>query len=184
MRLWIQIVFEVLLNFKGSQQGCRATIEVDEKQRRRAMLTHSLELAKYTTHTRLRRETIRPPMEISETKRGRRRPLLPPVPILDLSLFVFTRALYVGTFLVSSSHSFWDNKTRGEIMEQVPACFVPWELWEAHRGHLEIYKVEYKVWRIGFGKEVGWGRLLLLFLISPSVLYEFLKLSVWIMLLN
>ena len=61
------------------------------------MLTHSLELAKYTIHTRLRRETIRPPMEISETKRGRRHPLLRPVPILDLSLFVFTRAL-LGPF--------------------------------------------------------------------------------------
>lgn len=183
MHLWIQIVFEVLLSFKGSQQRCRATIEVDGKQRRRAMLTHSLELVKCTIHTGLWRETIRPPMEISETKRGCRHPLLPPVPILDLSLFVFTRALYIGTFLVSPSHSFWDNKTRGEIMERVPTCFVLWKLWE-YRGHLEIYKVEYKVWRIGFGKEMWWGRLLLLFLISPSVLYEFLKLSMWIMLLN
>lgn len=34
------------------------------------MLTHSLELAKYTINTRQWAETIHPPMEISETKRS------------------------------------------------------------------------------------------------------------------
>lgn len=34
------------------------------------MLTHSLELAKYTIHARQKGETIHPPMEISETKGG------------------------------------------------------------------------------------------------------------------
>lgn len=59
-----------------------------------------------------------------------RYPPFPTVSTAYLSLFVCTRALYLRTFKLGVSHSFWDNTTRGEILGQVPTCAVWWELWE------------------------------------------------------
>lgn len=100
-------------------------------------------------------------------KRGLgRSPPFPPAPALDLHLFVFTKALYLRAFMFGSSHSCWDNKTRGGILGQVPACAFLWELGEG-MWHLEVYRGWVQSLENWNWKGEGRARWQLLFLISP-----------------
>lgn len=59
------------------------------------MLTHSLELAKCTIHTRQKGETIHPPMEISETKGGGVDTLHSVLCKLWISVYLYSSGLYI-----------------------------------------------------------------------------------------
>lgn len=60
------------------------------------MLIHSLELAEYTIYTRQWKETIHPPMEISETKGGWVGPLPSLLRLLWTSVCLFSPKLCIS----------------------------------------------------------------------------------------
>ena len=140
------------------------------------MLTHPLELAKYTIHIRQWGETIRLPRDISETKGGG-------VDTLPFFLCPFWGTVYLyspGLYLlghlcsapstlseiIKPREKYWDRF----LLVLFPESYgMAWGIWT-------FMEVECKLWKTGLGKGVRWGRTLLLFLINPSVIFEFLKL--------
>lgn len=163
MCFWTQIVFDGLLTINGDQQVVESCIisrwEVKEKQEADSFPCAGRVYSIPQTMARNHPST--------HGNQWNKRSLgghlrFPPVLTLALNLFVFTKALYFGTFVLGSSPSLWDNKTRKEILGQVLACAVLCEPWEC-MGHLEIYRSWMQSVKSWIGKGVGWDRWLLLF---------------------
>lgn len=131
---------------------------MDGKQRGREMLTHSLELAKYTVHTRQWGETIHPPVEISEPKWGWVDTPTSLLCLLWISVSLYSPRLYtLGPLwsapptlseIIKPGEKYWD---KFQLVLFCECCGSTWGIWK-------FIEVECKVWRTGLGKEMRQGR--------------------------
>lgn len=104
------------------------------------MLTHSLELAKYTVHTRQWEESIHPPIEISETKGGWVDTLATLLCLLWISVYLYSPRLYMLGLswsapptlsgIIKPGEKYWDRFQLVLFHESYGSTW----------GHLEVYR--------------------------------------------
>lgn len=128
------------------------------------MLTHSLELVKCTIHTGLWRNHLSASWK-SVKQRGAVDTSPLPVPIL-ISACLYSPGLCILGLFWSAPPTLSEIIKPGEKYGTGPNLFCSMKA-VGVQGAFGNLQVEYKVWRIGFGKEMWWGRLLLLFSYKP-----------------